>query len=96
MDVQSIIAARGYAAQRPATEPVSPGSEPVGRLGKAVDDFAETLHQSEELAQKSMVQEADPHTLVEALSQSELAVQTVVAVRNKVVEAYQEILRMPV
>ena len=34
--------------------------------------------------------------LVQALAQSELAVETVVALRNKVVEAYQEILRMPV
>jgi flagellar hook-basal body complex protein FliE len=43
-----------------------------------------------------MVGGADPHALVEALAQSELAVETVVAVRDKVVEAYQEILRMPV
>ncbi|MFP4570781.1 flagellar hook-basal body complex protein FliE, partial [Rhodosalinus sp.] len=36
------------------------------------------------------------HALVMALAQSELAVQTAVSVRDKVVEAYQEILRMPV
>ena len=39
---------------------------------------------------------ADPHSLVEALATSELAVETAVTLRNKVVEAYQEILRMPV
>ena len=39
---------------------------------------------------------ADPHALVTALAQSELAVETAVTLRNKVVEAYQEILRMPV
>jgi flagellar hook-basal body complex protein FliE len=39
---------------------------------------------------------ADPHALVEALAASEMAVDTVVTVRDKVVEAYQEILRMPV
>ena len=38
----------------------------------------------------------DPHLLVEALTQSQLAVETAVTVRNRVVEAYQEILRMPV
>eukprot|EP00581_Thalassiosira_minuscula_P022352 CAMPEP_0184414698 /NCGR_PEP_ID=MMETSP0738-20130409/8212_1 /TAXON_ID=385413 /ORGANISM="Thalassiosira miniscula, Strain CCMP1093" /LENGTH=43 /DNA_ID= /DNA_START= /DNA_END= /DNA_ORIENTATION= len=43
-----------------------------------------------------MTAKADPHTLVQALAQSELAVETAVTVRNKVVEAYQEILRMPV
>ena len=39
---------------------------------------------------------ANPHALVQALAQSQLAVETVTAVRDKVVEAYQEILRMPV
>ncbi|MEN8747671.1 flagellar hook-basal body complex protein FliE, partial [Marivita sp.] len=43
-----------------------------------------------------MYGDADPHALVEALSQSQLAVETAVTVRNRVVEAYQEILRMPV
>ena len=43
-----------------------------------------------------MVGQADPHALVQALAQTELAVETAVIVRNKVVEAYQEILRMPV
>ena len=40
--------------------------------------------------------DAAPHALVAALAQSPLAVETAVSVRNKVVEAYQEILRMPV
>jgi flagellar hook-basal body complex protein FliE len=39
---------------------------------------------------------ADPHQLVQSLAQTELAVQSVVAVRDKVVEAYQELLRMPI
>jgi flagellar hook-basal body complex protein FliE len=39
---------------------------------------------------------ADPHALVQALAQTELAVETAVTVRDRVVEAYQEILRMPV
>jgi len=39
---------------------------------------------------------ADPHALVAALSEAQMAVETAVAVRDKVVEAYLEILRMPV
>ena len=31
-----------------------------------------------------------------ALAEAEMAMETVVAIRDKVVEAYQEILRMPV
>ena len=39
---------------------------------------------------------ADPHALVQALAETQLAVETAVTVRDRVVEAYQEILRMPV
>ena len=95
MDVRSLFAAREYAALRPATEP-APGSG-AGELGqKLLADFETTLRQGEETAVSSMTGDADPHALVQALAQSELAVETAVVVRDKVVEAYQEILRMPV
>jgi flagellar hook-basal body complex protein FliE len=45
---------------------------------------------------QAMTGSADPHALVQALAQTELAVETAVTVRNKVVEAYQQILKMPV
>jgi flagellar hook-basal body complex protein FliE len=59
-------------------------------------DFAATLQEAETTAKAAMTGEADPHALVQALAQTELAVETAVTVRDKVVEAYQEILRMPV
>jgi flagellar hook-basal body complex protein FliE len=96
MDIRSVMAAQKYAASRPATEPVA-GSSGVGEaLGNVAQDFANTLKESETIAMQSMTGEADPHALVQALAQTELAVETAVTVRNKVVEAYQEILRMPV
>ncbi|GGG79356.1 flagellar hook-basal body protein FliE [Salipiger pallidus] len=96
MDVRSLFAAQKYAAQRPATDP-QPGTGDIQqKFIEAAGDFISTLQDTEETAAKAMVGDADPHALVQALSQSELAVETVVAVRNKVVEAYQEILRMPV
>jgi flagellar hook-basal body complex protein FliE len=55
-----------------------------------------TMRESETTAMQAMTAGADPHALVQALAQTELAVQTAVTVRDKVVEAYQEILRMPV
>ena len=97
MDVRSLYAAREYAASRPATDP-NPAA-PAGiqdTFAQAAGRFAETMRGGEQAAQASMTGDADPHALVHALAQSELAVETVVAVRNKVVEAYQEILRMPV
>ena len=43
-----------------------------------------------------MIGTADAHSVVQALAASELAIESAVTVRDKVVEAYQEILRMPV
>ena len=47
-------------------------------------------------AKQVMAGKADPQALVQALAESQLAVETAVTVRDRVVEAYQEILRMPV
>lgn len=94
MQIVSTLAATGYATARPATAP-SPGAD-GSPLAAAAGDFAATLRMGEETALASMRGDADPHTLVAALSQAELAVETAVTLRNRVVEAYQEILRMPV
>ncbi len=95
MDLTRTIAALaqgGYQAARPLTEAL-PGSG--GGLG-VMADFAQTLARGERTAMAAMAGRADPQALVQALTQAELAVETAVTVRDKVVEAYQEILRMPV
>jgi len=93
MDIRSTLVAQNYAANRTVTQPAPETGK--GFLASA-KDFVATLQQSEQTAMDSMTTGADPHTLVQALAQTELAVQTAVTVRDKVVEAYQEILRMPV
>jgi len=93
MDIRSSFAAQGYAATKPA---LTPKGDMGGALQDAAKSFAATLQEGEATAKAAMVGGADPHSLVEALAQTELAVETAVTVRNKVVEAYQEILRMPV
>ena len=93
MDLISTLAARGYDAARSIAKPEP--AEP-GPAARAAADFAQTLARGEETAKATMTGGADAHALVQALSQTELAVETAVAVRDRVVEAYQEILRMPV
>lgn len=96
MDIRSTIAAQQYAATRPATAPkMGEGGGEVG-FAKAASEFAQTLQQSENTAKAAMTGGADSHALVQALAQTELAVEAAVTVRDKVVAAYQEILRMPV
>ncbi len=97
MDIKSSLAAQQYTATRSATAP-NPvaGGGAADAFGKIASDFAATLQKGEDVAKAAMTGGADPHSLVTALAQTELAIETAVTVRNKVVEAYQEILRMPV
>ncbi len=95
MDIRSSLAAQQYAATRPATA-ATPSPGRANGLERAVGAFENTLREGERTALAAMSGGADAHALVQALAQTELAVETAVTVRDKVVEAYQEILRMPV
>lgn len=94
MDLKINQALRGYNATKAADLPDSDAGGNM--LGDAAKDFAETLAKADTVAQQAMTGNADPHALVEALANTQLAVETAVTVRDRVVEAYQEILRMPV
>ncbi len=96
MEIGPLSAARLYDSAKLATEPDKTGSSAANTFGKIASDFAQTLQQGENTAKAAITGNADMPTLVEALAKSELAVQTAVTVRDKVVSAYQEILRMPV
>ncbi|MEM9343170.1 MAG: flagellar hook-basal body complex protein FliE [Pseudomonadota bacterium] len=98
MDMTSTLAAKGYGGL-PGVTPATaapPGDNPGEALLDTALNFAETLREGEETAKASMIGEADPQALVQALAASQLAVETAITVRDRVVEAYQEILRMPV
>lgn len=62
----------------------------------AVHALAEAVAQGEKASSAYLAGDADPHSVVEALARAELAIDTAVVIRDKVVEAYQELLRMPV
>lgn len=94
MNISPSLVAGNYNALRGATAP-QPGSG-SNLVAEAASSFADTLATSEQAALNSIQGVDDPHTLVTALAQTELAVETAVTIRNKMVEAYQEILRMPV
>lgn len=96
MDINAAFAARAYGAARPLTAPDAGQAAPGGSGAAFAQSFAETLARAEGAARETMLEGADPHALVAALSEAQLAVETVVAVRDRVVEAYLEILRMPV
>ena len=94
MTINALQAAQGYGAVKQSKDGNQTGSGDA--LARAAKDFGSTLKDAETVSTQAMTGSADPHALVEALANSQLAVETAVTVRDRVVEAYQEILRMPV
>ncbi|TGD67383.1 flagellar hook-basal body complex protein FliE [Tabrizicola sp. WMC-M-20] len=96
MDIKKSLAAQAYAQTRSAAAAEPPPNSAEDSAARFLGTFAETLSRGEDTARAAMTGGADPHSLVAALASSQTAVETVVTVRDRVVEAYQEILRMPV
>ena len=79
----------------PTSTAVKP-DENENPVAKGVSDFKTAIEQAEKTAIETAVSGADPHAMVEALANAEMVLDTAVTIRDKVVEAYQELLRMPV
>lgn len=95
--ISTLNAASAYSSARPAITPHQ-DTEAGDRIniGTAAQEFAEQMQQFDTAATGALTGSTDTHELVQAIAESQLAMETVVAVRNKIVESYQEILRMPV
>lgn len=89
MNINDIAAASAYSTM-PATGANSSALRNLSERFAAVFDEADTT------AQQFATKEVDTQRVVEALSQAELALQTAVSIRDRVVAAYQEVLRMPI
>lgn len=96
MDKTAHIASQLYTNAQNISRPIKPDSGGSDLFAKVAADFMHTMQAGEEAAKAGMIGTADAHSVVQALAASELAIETAVTVRDKVVEAYQEILRMPV
>jgi flagellar hook-basal body complex protein FliE len=96
MSINPVTAAQFYNAAKPATSPGPDSGTTTDAFSKITTSFVETLQAGEAVSKAALTGNADTPSLVMALAKSELAVETAVTVRDKVVEAYQEILRMPV
>ncbi len=103
MDVNAFNALKTYNAaqktlnaQKTATNVRAEQGGESFQPANVVKDLAGAVAKSESAASAFMTGGADPHSVVEAMASAELAVETAVTLRNRVVEAYQELLRMPV
>ena len=65
-------------------------------LSRAVDGVVEAGHKADSQAAQAIAGGGNLTDVVMAVSQAELALQTTVAIRDRVVQAYQDIMRMPI
>lgn len=89
-------------AGRAATDKAA-GSTPAAdasSFGAALRDVGEgwldSLRQGEQKSAQGIAGQVDIRDVVMAVNTAEVTLQTAVAVRDKVIQAYQEIMRMPI
>jgi flagellar hook-basal body complex protein FliE len=98
----TIGAAGAVAAYRSAAAPASnaPASNAAegfgGALKRAIEGAVESGRQADAATTGALMGRADVTETVLAVSRAEMALQTAVAVRDRVVAAYQDVMRMPI
>ncbi len=63
---------------------------------RAAEKSVDTMRAGEKASADAVMGKADLTDVVQAVTDAELTLQTVVAVRDKLLAAYQEIMRMPI
>jgi flagellar hook-basal body complex protein FliE len=99
------IAANAYANLARLTDPAgltkgtgeASGGPSFGALVKeAVTALSKTTHNSDVQSQAAAAGKANMIDVVTAVAESEVAIDTLVSVRDKVISAYEEIMKMPI
>ena len=65
-------------------------------LGRAVNDAVAQGHVADQQAAAAIAGTGDITEVVSAIARAQLALQTATAIRDRVVQAYQEVMRMPI
>ena len=90
-------AAAQATAQTPSITPANlPGGNFSDFLSGAIKDSISTIRQGETAATQQVQGKANIVDVVQSVNAAELTLDTVVAVRDKVVAAYQSIMNMPI
>jgi flagellar hook-basal body complex protein FliE len=97
-----VAAANAYAAlARLVPAVATPAASPAGSgfgalLAGAIDKFVTQGHEVDAKSTALAAGKADLIDVVTAVAESEVAVGTLVSVRDKVIAAYEEIMHMPI
>jgi flagellar hook-basal body complex protein FliE len=93
---QAVAKIGGQAASAGSTAGAATPSSFSDFLSGAIKDATGAMHQGEQMAAMQAAGKADVVDVVNAVNAAELSLDTVVAVRDKVIAAYQSIMQMPI
>ena len=99
MTIDALKGLNPGALPKPATGDTSAASGGAGfadALGKVVAAVESTEHQANGAVSGMLAGKTDVHEAMIALQRADLTLQFSVQIRNKLVQAYHEIMRMPV
>ncbi|MEM8825376.1 MAG: flagellar hook-basal body complex protein FliE [Pseudomonadota bacterium] len=86
----------GQGAATPAAPTKPAGGDFAQMVETAIGDAAGAVRTSEAVSAQAVQGKANMVDVVTAMNNAEMAMETVVAVRDKVIGAYQDIMRMPI
>lgn len=104
MSINALTAANAYRNQLKLQENIAEGmgqeenTKPSfsNLLKDSLQDAIDTQYNSEAVKMESITGKVDLADLVTSVNNAELSLNTVIAVRDKIIAAYQDIIRMPI
>lgn len=93
---KAYAAMQGQAAQPAGSAPVSGASSFGDMLQSVLGDAVQSSKQAEAQMAAHVAGKSELIDVVTAISSAEASLETVMAVRDQVISAYQEIMRMPI
>ncbi len=73
-----------------------PGKSFAAMLGESLDSAVAAGRQSEHMSAQAIAGKADLTEVVSAVTNAEITLQTVLAIRDRMIQAYQDIVQMPI
>lgn len=111
MDIKVVDAANAYASSLKnqglggvgKIEAMVPGGSGTGSgssfsdlLSETIGGISDAVNSSEAVSTQALNREADYVDVVTTVQNAEMVLETVIAVRDKVIGAYQDIIKMPI
>ncbi len=101
MTVNFSQAIAAYAAAKSRVGGAGPTADQAGTsfadlVAQAAKGAVEVGRKGEQISMQAIANQADLNEIVIAVTNAEVTLQTVVAIRDRVIQAYQDIIRMPI